>query len=260
MKALKNNSTAYTQRIVTAISDRYATSAEPSNTETMELYSFIGQCICEQGEKAFIMHLAQALTELLPQIKGFSPRNLRRMRDFYRTYENQPKLMRITQTLGWTQNAVILDCCETDEQRAFYLALAAEDNLSKLTLMKAIELNVFETALSEKTTQDTVAAVCPVVGDTSANGAVDTASTIKTACGAFVPACEPSHQGSSLSIGRNKKTTVNLNGSSIGNSVLKRLVDSRCFSQPQNSHRAIRSRGKAHPWHPPDAIWRVQAA
>ncbi|MEG1461434.1 MAG: DUF1016 N-terminal domain-containing protein, partial [Oscillospiraceae bacterium] len=134
MKALKNDSTIYTEQILSAIRDCYAKSAEPCNAKLLALYNFVGQCICEQGEKAFVVHLAQALAEQLPQIKGFSPRNLRRMRDFYNTYENQPELMCKAQALGWTQNAIILDCCETDEQRLFYIALATEKNLSKLAL------------------------------------------------------------------------------------------------------------------------------
>lgn len=50
MKALKNDNTIYTQNIVSAIHDCYEQNNEPTNTELMKLYSFVGQCICEQGE------------------------------------------------------------------------------------------------------------------------------------------------------------------------------------------------------------------
>lgn len=198
MKALKNDSTAYTQSIVSAITACYEATTEPSNAELLTLYSTIGQCICEQGEKAFVVHLAQALAEQLPQIKGFSPRNLRRMRDLYRTYENQPELMRKAQTLGWTQNTVILDCCETDEQRVFYIALAVEKKLSKLALMKAIEAGEFEAAQAEESAAGACPACCPVVGEIATEEAVDTTIAVKTARGAFVPACEPPRQESGL--------------------------------------------------------------
>lgn len=144
MKTLKNESTTYVEQIVSAIESCYAKNAEPTNIQLTALYSFIGKCICQQGEKAFVAHLAKLLAELLPQLGGFSMRNLRRMRDFYQTYENQSELLHKVQALGWTQNAVILDCSNTDEQRSFYIKLAAEKKLSKLALMKAISAEIFE--------------------------------------------------------------------------------------------------------------------
>lgn len=99
-------------------------------------------------------------------------------------------------TLSWTQNTVILDSCEADEQRAFYMTLAIEQNLSKLALMKAIEVDTFGTAVSAETAQDTVAAVRPAVTDCTSEQGVDTTSATEQPCGAFVTACEPLRQGS----------------------------------------------------------------
>lgn len=118
-------------------------------------------------------------------------RNLRRMRDFYRTYENQSELMKKARALGWTQNAVILDCCETDAQRYFYMELAAEKNLSKLALMKAISAKTFESKTEET---------------------VDTGDISETKCGAFVTACGPFHQGytPSMDDGMSKASSDNI--------------------------------------------------
>ena len=149
MKALINESTAYVKQIVAAVQSCYMQSTEPSNVKLTVLYSFIGKCICRQGEKAFVAHLAKLLASQLPQIGGFSMRNLRRMRDFYRTYENQPELLHKAQTLGWTQNTVILDCCSTDAQRSFYMELTAEKKLSKLSLIRAIAAEIVEAATEE---------------------------------------------------------------------------------------------------------------
>ncbi|WP_312640308.1 DUF1016 N-terminal domain-containing protein [Hydrogenoanaerobacterium sp.] len=188
MKALKNESIIYTEQIVSAIADCYRKSAEPSNAELMKLYSFTGRCICAQGEKAFVVYLAEQLSQQFPQLKGFSPRNLRRMRNFYHIYENDPSLMTKALLLGWTQNTVILECCETNEQRSFYLGLAAEQSPSKIALIKAIEANAFEAA---QNMAEPCAAVCEITSDKT----VDTAEAAETACWAFVPACEPSRQG-----------------------------------------------------------------
>ena len=195
MKALKNDSTIYLKTITDAIADCYGKTAEPSNAELMALYTLIGKNICIQGEKAFVVHLAEALARQLPQIKGFSPRNLRRMRDFYRTYESSPALMARALALSWTQNAVILECCETNEQRAFYLCLAAEQNLSKLALVAAIEQDTFAEESCEATAESVTAVVAPVC-DCATTETVDTGDADKPPFGAFVPACEPSRQGS----------------------------------------------------------------
>ena len=194
MKTLKNESANYIDQIVSFIQSCYAQNAEPTNTQLTALYSLVGKCICQQGEKAFVAHLAILLAEQLPQCGGFSMRNLRRMRDFYRTYENQPELAQKAQALGWTQNTVILDCCETDEQRSFYMELATRKNLSKLALMKAIASETFETTV-EETSMQKCNECCLAVSETIAEEAVDTNAVTKTECEAFVTACEPFRQG-----------------------------------------------------------------
>ncbi|MBP3038847.1 hypothetical protein J9303_04920 [Bacillaceae bacterium Marseille-Q3522] len=198
MKALKKNSALYLEQIASAVAKCYEKDEKPCNRALLELYTRIGQCICCQGEKAFIPHLAEMLADRFPSLKGFSLRNLRRMRDFYRTYENSPALMSRAQSLGWTQNSVILECCETDEQRSFYIDLAAERNLSKLSLMKAIQEDVFaDTLHTENCAEDMEPSFAPV-SDSCPDEAIDTTATAETACGPFVTACEHPHQGDAL--------------------------------------------------------------
>ena len=201
MKLLKNDSTIFVEQIMKKINSCY-TDSNPSNAQLMELYSFIGKNICEQGEKAFVVYLAEILSEQFPHLKGFSPRNLRRMRDFYITYQSEPKLMNKAQTLSWTQNTVILECCENNEQRSFYLALVEENNLSKLALVKAIKEETCEQALAEESNLETENNCCPFVSDLCDTEDSNTTSPIKTDCRAFVPRCEPFRQG--IGIGKIK--------------------------------------------------------
>ena len=198
MKALKNDGSIYVEQITAAIAECYEGGDNPSNQSLLELYTFIGQHICRQGEKAFVAHLAEMLAVQFPTLKGFSLRNLRRMRDFYRTYENNPALMEKAQSLSWTQNTVILECCESDEQRFFYIDLTVEQNLSKLALMKAIAKNAFAAASDIETPAENVEPSSAPVGDIFAKAAVDTATSVGTACGSFVTACEPPRQGDRL--------------------------------------------------------------
>lgn len=194
MKLLKNDSTIFEKQIIKKINSCY-TDSNPSNAQLMELYILIGKNICEQGEKAFVVHLAEILSEQFPYLKGFSPRNLRRMRNFYIAYQCEPKLMKKAQQLSWTQNTVVLEYCENNEQRSFYLALAKKNNLSKLSLMKAIKEETFEQALTVETPIETENDCCPVVVELCDTEDSDTTGHIKNDCRAFLPRCEPFRQG-----------------------------------------------------------------
>ena len=203
MKALKNDCTIYVDQILKEINNCYSDSTL-TNDQLMELYSFIGKNICEQGEKAFVVYLAEVLAEEAPQLKGFSPRNLRRMRDFYITYQCEPKLIKKAQNLSWTQNTVILECCENNEQRSFYLNLAKENNLSKLALMKAIKEEPFEQTFTEEIPCEAKTDCCSVVADLCDTEDSNTTTPTKNDCRAFVPRCEPFRQGIAISKIANK--------------------------------------------------------
>lgn len=203
MRALKNDCTGYVEKIQDEINCCYA-QGNPTNSQLMELYGFIGKNICEQGEKAFVVYLTKILAGHFPQLKGFSPRNLRRMRDFYKTYQTEPKLMKKAQNLSWTQNTVILECCENNEQRSFYLNLAKENNLSKLALMKAIKEETFERALTVETPIETESNCCPGVANLCNTEDLNTTEHTKNDCRAFVTRCELFRQGIGVSKMANK--------------------------------------------------------
>ena len=59
-----------------------------------EVYA-IGKAISQRPEKGAAVAAAEFLQANFPDRTGFSPRNVRRMRDFYRTYENDQTLLRL---------------------------------------------------------------------------------------------------------------------------------------------------------------------
>ena len=71
MKALKKESGIYIEQIVSAIHACYADTDAPSDRALMQLYAVIGEQICAQGEKAFVVHLAEALA--VSAAKGLLP-------------------------------------------------------------------------------------------------------------------------------------------------------------------------------------------
>lgn len=94
----------------------------------MKLYCEIGRLVSDRPEKGAAVAAAEYLQCHYPEASGFSPRNVRRMRDFYRMYENTPQLMEQALRLNWTQNAVILEAVLSMEERVWYLQACVEHN------------------------------------------------------------------------------------------------------------------------------------
>ena len=72
------------------------------------------------------------------QEKPFSSRNLCRMREFFRIYENVLELHRLAMKISWTQNVTILEVELTIEERAWYLQAAERCSWSKKQLENQI--------------------------------------------------------------------------------------------------------------------------
>ena len=102
-----------------------------------EVYA-IGKAISQRPEKGAAVAAAEFLQANFPDRTGFSPRNVRRMRDFYRTYENDQTLLRLAMKIGWTLNVVIMEAELTSVQRISCLQRAAAERLSKKKLLEII--------------------------------------------------------------------------------------------------------------------------
>ena len=113
-----------------------------SNLPQMELYCGIGRLVSARPEKGAAVAAAEYLTSTYPDVSGFSPRNLRRMREFCRTYENTPEVLAQAMTIGWTQNSVILEAGLTLQERAWYIQAVRRFGWSKLELQRKIDANV----------------------------------------------------------------------------------------------------------------------
>jgi len=114
----------------------------------MELYREIGRLVSGRLEKGAAVAAAEYLNRTYSDTSGFSPRNLRRMREFYRTYEDAPEALAEAMTIGWTQNVVILEAELTLHKKAWYIQAVRQFGWSKLELQRKIKANAhLETAL-----------------------------------------------------------------------------------------------------------------
>ena len=105
----------------------------------MELYYEVGRLVGNRPEKGSAVATAEYLCDTYPGTPGFSPRNLRRMRRFYQTYQNAPEALAKGMTIGWTQNVVILEADLAFQERVWYVQAAQKFGWSKLELQRKIK-------------------------------------------------------------------------------------------------------------------------
>ena len=84
----------------------------------IELYWSIGRYISihvanSKWGKSVVKQLANYIKEQEPEIKGFSDKNLWRMKQFYEVYKEDEKLAALWRVLSWTHNRTIMSRCKT---------------------------------------------------------------------------------------------------------------------------------------------------
>jgi len=119
------------------------------NTELITLYWNIGEHISKKVESAewgqsIVKELAIFLKRTEPDLKGFSDKNLWRMKQFYETYQDFPKLSPLVREITWTNNLIVLSSAKTIEEKEFYLRLCIQEKYSKRELERQISSSVFE--------------------------------------------------------------------------------------------------------------------
>lgn len=99
--------------------------------------------ISEWGESV-VKELAIHIQKNEPDIKGFSDKNLCRMKQFYETYKDIPKLSTLLREIRWSHNLAIFSRCKNEEEREFYLKLSKTENYSFRELDRQITSSLFE--------------------------------------------------------------------------------------------------------------------
>ena len=119
------------------------------NTELINLYWNVGAYISKRVQSAewgqsVVNELAEYLQRNEPDLKGFSDKNLWRMKQFYDTYKGFPKLSALLREISWTNNLTILSRTKSIEEKEFYLSLCIKEKYSTRELERQISSGVFE--------------------------------------------------------------------------------------------------------------------
>lgn len=124
-----------------------------ANGRLINLYFKLGKILNDNskwGDK-FIEKLEVELKLDFPNTKGFSARNLRRMKRFYLEYKDEEILPPAVAKLPWTHNIMLLEKIKDKEKRFWYANEAANCNWSKVVLDNQIDMNLYERkALADK--------------------------------------------------------------------------------------------------------------
>lgn len=119
------------------------------NRELVLLYWQIGRDIlarqAEQGWGAKVIErLAEDLRLAFPEMKGFSPRNLKYMRAFAQAWPDEAIVQEALAQLPWYHHLALLDKLPAPETRRWYAAKAIEHNWSRNILVMQIETRLLE--------------------------------------------------------------------------------------------------------------------
>ena len=121
-----------------------------ANTSLIDLYWRVGKYISDkisvsEWGDGVVRQLAEYIERNSPETKGFSDKNLWRMKQFYETYNGaDEKLSPLVRQISWTNNLIIMSRTKTEEERAFYIEECIKERWSKRELDRQIDSALYE--------------------------------------------------------------------------------------------------------------------
>jgi len=115
-----------------------------ANTAMVLLYWDVGQIIRERQKKEgwgarVIDRLAADIRESFPDMKGFSPRNLKYMRAFAAAWPDRAIVQRVIAQLPWRQNIALIERLDDEKTRLWYAEQTIRNGWSQPTLCLQID-------------------------------------------------------------------------------------------------------------------------
>ena len=131
MPNIENNQNSFNE-VLSLIQKAKQQVYKQANSTLITLYWNLGAYIAnkttkENWGKGVVKALAEYIKQQDPTAKGFNDRNLWRMKQFYETYEDTPKLSTLWTQLNWSNNRTIFSRCKREEEREFYLNFAVKE-------------------------------------------------------------------------------------------------------------------------------------
>ncbi len=138
--------------IITLIQQARNNAFQSINKELINLYWVVGEYVSNKIEStewgnAIVVELAKYIVKTHPEIRGFSDKNIWRMKQFYETYKAYPKLSTVLREISWSHNLAIFSRCNSLEEREFYLFKTKQERYTVRELDRQISSGLFERTL-----------------------------------------------------------------------------------------------------------------
>lgn len=119
------------------------------NTALIDLYWQVGKTISiriagDGWGKGTVTALATYIQSRQLGMRGFSPQNLWRMRQFFDAYRDQPELSTLLRELPWSAHLHILAKTKRPEEREFYLRMSSQQRWPVREVARQIDSALFE--------------------------------------------------------------------------------------------------------------------
>ena len=129
---LMNNTEYFSilENVKTQITSAQTKAVMGVNREQIILYWKIGKILSEKvswGNK-FIDNLSSDIKLEFPNVKGYSPRNLRYMRKFSEFVPNEQILQTLSAKFSWSHNTLLIDKCKSLGEYLWYADKIIEDD------------------------------------------------------------------------------------------------------------------------------------
>lgn len=135
--------------IINAINSAKYEAYKSLNKHHIGLNFEIGKLIVNNQEsnnwgKSIVDTLSLDINKKIDGIKGYSPQNLWRMRQFYLIYRDEAELLELATKIPWGQNLLIMHKVKDREERKYYLSETDKLGWSRAVLLNQIKANAFQ--------------------------------------------------------------------------------------------------------------------
>ena len=126
------------------------------NTEIIDLYWQIGKEVSEKTKdgnwgKSVVEELSKYIAANFGSMRGFSPQNIWRMKQFYETYQNSIILSTLLRELSWSNNLLVMSRARNEKERLFYINLAIDEKYSYRELERQFDTMRYDRAAISET-------------------------------------------------------------------------------------------------------------
>jgi predicted nuclease of restriction endonuclease-like (RecB) superfamily len=130
------------------------------NRELIDMYWRIGEYVSRRvvdngWGKSVVKDFSDFIQSRYAGIKGFSPQNIWRMKQFYETYKENTKLSTLSREINWSHNVQIMSC-DTDIKREFYLTMSIQNRYSFRELKRQMDSLIFERTMLSNVTNKSI--------------------------------------------------------------------------------------------------------